>query len=45
VIKVSPEEAYYWDTKSGKMVSMLKILASAVAGKTFNEGVAGRSLQ
>jgi general stress protein 26 len=41
VIKLSPEEAYYWDIKSGKMVSMLKILASAVAGKTFNEGVQG----
>jgi general stress protein 26 len=41
VIKVSPESAYYWDTKSGKMISMLKIVASAVSGKTMNEGVQG----
>lgn len=41
VIKVAPEEGYYWDTKSGKLVSMLKIAASAVLGKTLEEGVEG----
>ena len=41
VIKVTPEEGFYWDTKDGKLVSMIKILASAVAGKTFQEGVEG----
>src|SRR5689334_18346796 len=25
VIKFTPEEAYYWDTKNGKMISFLKI--------------------
>ena len=41
VIKVSPEEGFYWDTKDGKLVSMFKILASAVTGKTLQEGVEG----
>ena len=42
VIKVVPKEGYYWDTKDGKLVSMLKIAASAVTGKTMEEGVEGR---
>jgi len=41
VIKVTPEEAYYWDTKSGKMVSMIKILTAVVSGKTMDDGVEG----
>lgn len=41
VIKVTPQEGFYWDTKSGKLVSMIKILASAVSGKTLEEGVEG----
>ena len=41
VIKVTPEEGFYWDTKEGKLVSMVKILASAVSGKTLEEGVEG----
>lgn len=41
VIKVAPEEGFYWDTKSGKIVSLIKILASAVTGKTLEEGVEG----
>ena len=41
IIKVAPEEGFYWDTKDGKLVSMIKILASAVSGKTLEEGVEG----
>ncbi|MBL0742656.1 pyridoxamine 5'-phosphate oxidase family protein [Chryseolinea lacunae] len=41
VIKVTPEQGFYWDTKDGKLVSTIKILASAVSGKTFQEGVEG----
>lgn len=41
VIKVTPEQGFYWDTKDGKLVSMIKILASAVTGKTMQEGVEG----
>jgi len=42
VIKVTPQEGFYWDTKDGKLVSLIKILASAVTGKTFQEGVEGK---
>lgn len=41
VVEVIPEEAYYWDTRSGKMISMLKILAGMVTGKTMDGGVEG----
>lgn len=42
LIKVTPEEGYYWDTKNGKMVSFLKMLASVVSGKEMDGGVQGR---
>ena len=42
VICVHPENAYYWDTKNGRMVSMLKIAASMVTGKTMDDGIEGK---
>ena len=42
LIKFEPEQGFYWDTKSGKLVSLIKIAASAIAGKTFQEGVEGK---
>ena len=42
LIKVTPEEAYYWDTKTNKMVTMIKILAAMVSGKTMDVGVQGK---
>lgn len=44
VIRVSPEETYYWDTKAGKLVSFLTFAAAAVTGtKTDNsDGVEGK---
>lgn len=42
VIKVTPRDAFYWDTKSGKMISMIKIAASALTGKTMDNGVEGK---
>ena len=41
LIKVSPGEGHYWDTKNGKLVSMLKIAAAAVTGKQMDGGVEG----
>jgi hypothetical protein len=38
---VTPEQGFYWDTKDGKLVSILKIAASAISGKTLQEGVEG----
>ena len=40
-IKVTPSEGYYWDTKHGKLVAMLKTLAGAIAGKTFDDSIEG----
>jgi general stress protein 26 len=42
LIKVAPEQAYYWDTKNNKMVSLIKILASMVTGRTMDDGVEGQ---
>jgi general stress protein 26 len=41
-IKVTPEDAYYWDTKGTKMVSLLKIAIGAVTGKPMDVGVEGK---
>lgn len=42
LIKVQPEEAYYWDTKHGKMVAFLKIITGAITGITMDDGVEGQ---
>ena len=41
VIQVTPNKAYYWDTKYGKLASWIAIAASAVTGKTADAGVEG----
>ena len=41
LIKIEPEDGYYWDTKDGKVISLLKMVAGALAGKEFNSGVEG----
>lgn len=41
MIKVSPVEAYYWDTKNNKAIAMLKILAAVVTGVVDDDGVQG----
>lgn len=42
LIRVHPEEAYYWDTKHNKIVTLLSYLAGAVIGKEMNNGVEGK---
>jgi general stress protein 26 len=42
VIKVHPLDAYYWDTKDGKMISLLKIAAGAFTGAALDSGVEGK---
>lgn len=42
LLKITPAEAYYWDTKHGKMVSFAKMLASVVSGKTMDDGIEGK---
>ncbi|HJR99640.1 MAG TPA: pyridoxamine 5'-phosphate oxidase family protein [Flavobacterium sp.] len=43
VIRVTPEETYYWDTKAGKFITMLSFISAALTGtKTDNsDGVEG----
>lgn len=41
VIKVHPAYAYYWDTKDGKMISLLKIAAAAITGAAADGGREG----
>lgn len=41
VIKVSPSDAYYWDTKDGKLFSMVKIAIAAMTGSHMDGGVQG----
>lgn len=41
LIKVTPDSAYYWDTKNNKVISMLQMLASIVTGNTPDDGVQG----
>lgn len=42
VLKVKPMESYYWDTKNGKMITLLKMAASAIIGKKSEAGVEGK---
>ncbi len=41
VIKVTPTDGYYWDTKHGTAVAFLKTVAGAIMGKTLDDSVEG----
>jgi len=41
VLKVTPEDAHYWDNKTNKLVTFLKVAASAVSGKRMDIGREG----
>lgn len=42
LLKITPQDVYYWDAEHGKMVSFLKIATSALTGKKLSEGVEGQ---
>ncbi len=42
IIKVEPQDGYYWDTKNGKFVALLKMTAGMITGKEFDDSVEGR---
>lgn len=42
VIKVTPEQAYYWDNKHGNAVAFVKMAAGAVLGKTLDDSIEGK---
>lgn len=41
LLKVQPLEAFYWESKSGKMVQFFKMAASIVTGERLAEGTKG----
>ena len=41
VIKVKPTTAYYWDTDGNRMINLLKMVASVVAGTNLVSGKQG----
>ncbi len=41
IIKVAPIKAHYWDTKSNKFVSFLKMAAGALTGTNMDDGIQG----
>jgi general stress protein 26 len=42
IIKVIPQDGYYWDTKDGKLVTLLKIAAGAITGKEIDGSIEGK---
>lgn len=42
VLQVSPSEAYYWDTKDGKLFTMIKIAVAALTGKEMDGSIQGK---
>lgn len=41
LLKVTPDEGHYWDTKNGKLISMLKIVTAALTGNHMDGGIEG----
>ncbi|MBC7904295.1 MAG: pyridoxamine 5'-phosphate oxidase family protein [Gemmatimonadaceae bacterium] len=42
VIKVTPKDGYYWDTKHGEVIAFAKMIAGAIAGKTMDDSIEGK---
>lgn len=41
IIKIVPEDGYYWNNKHGKMVAVAKMTVAFVTGKTMDDGIEG----
>ncbi|MBL7857816.1 MAG: pyridoxamine 5'-phosphate oxidase family protein [Cyclobacteriaceae bacterium] len=42
LIKVTPQDAYYWDTKNNRVIQLVKLMAGALLGKPMDDGIEGR---
>lgn len=42
VIKVTPQDGYYWDTKHGNAVAGIKMMVGAMIGQTLDDSIEGR---
>lgn len=41
LVKVTPEEGHYWDTRNGRCITFLKMALSAITGNKFESQVQG----
>lgn len=41
VIQFIPDSGYYWDNKNGNAIAGIKVLFSAIAGKTMDDSIEG----
>lgn len=41
IIKVTPENGYYWNNKNGKMAALAKMSISLITGKVMDDGIEG----
>jgi general stress protein 26 len=41
VIKIEPEEGYYWDTKHNMAIGLLKWVTGAILCKTMDDSIEG----
>lgn len=41
ILKITPSEGHYWDNKSNKLVTFLKVAASAISGQKLDIGREG----
>jgi general stress protein 26 len=42
VIRFTPSEGYYWDTKHGHMVAGVKMMIGAMIGRTLDDSIEGK---
>lgn len=42
IVRVTPTDGYYWDTKHGNFVAGIKMLIGAAIGKTLDDSIEGK---
>jgi general stress protein 26 len=42
VIRVAPDDGYYWDTKHNRAIAFAKMVVGAVIGKTLDDSIEGK---
>ena len=42
IIKVTPTDGYYWDTKHGEAIAFAKTIIGAISGKTLDDSLEGK---
>ena len=42
LMKITPEDGYYWDNKHGNVVAGVKMLIGAAIGQTLDDSIEGK---